>query len=85
VFFGPWPRLHQDYQTTDWWLIHIESDAIYAPACSKQADRLASIQGEVVYVFSKSPESDRPYANVLDQHTARSYNREACYKGAATP
>jgi hypothetical protein len=46
---------------------------------------VANTQGEVVYVFSGSPESDRPYANVLDQHTARLYNREAYYKGAAKP
>lgn len=82
---GRWPRSHRDYRTTDWWLIHSEFDAISSPAYSKQADMEADTQSEAVYVFSETPGSDRPYANVLGQHTTKLCSREVCYTGAAPP
>jgi hypothetical protein len=85
VFSGRWPKSHQGCRTTGWWLIHIEFDAISSPACSKQVDMAGGTRSGVFDAFLGTPESHRPYANVLDQHTARSCNREAGDTDAAIP
>jgi hypothetical protein len=66
-------------------LTHTGFDAISSPAYSRQADKAASTQAGAVYVFLETHGLDHPYANGRDQHTTKSYNREACDKGAATP